>query len=83
MTRKKTENNEKLRLATLKRLKRSNNNELERNLRLENMIASKQLGPGDRKIKKSKLENDAATKWLRLVMETDEVGNYAYLIIQT
>ena len=40
---KKTENHEKLRLATLKRLKQGDNNELERSLRLEKVIASKQL----------------------------------------
>ena len=40
---KKTENHKKQRLATLKRLKRGNDNELERNLRLEKVVASKQL----------------------------------------
>ena len=49
---KKTENHEKQILATLKRLKRGDDNELERNLRLEKVVISKQL----------RLGNDAATK---------------------
>ena len=36
-------NHKKQRLATLKRLKRGDENELERSLRLEKMVASKQL----------------------------------------
>ena len=48
-----TENHEKQRLATLKRLKRGDENELESNLRLEKVVASKQVGRGDRR-KKSK-----------------------------
>ena len=58
----KTENHEKQFLATLKRLKRGNDNELERNLRLKKVVASKQLRLGD----------DAATKRLRLAMEMEE-----------
>ena len=38
-----TEDQEKQRLATLKRLKRGDENELERKLRLEKVVASKQL----------------------------------------
>ena len=38
-----TEDHEKLRLATLKRLKRDDKNELERKLRLEKVVTSKQL----------------------------------------
>ena len=38
-----TEDNEKQHLATLKRLKRGDENELERKLRLEKVVASKQL----------------------------------------
>ena len=38
-----TENHEKQCLATLKRLKRGDDNELERNLGLEKVVASKQL----------------------------------------
>ena len=39
----KIENHEKQCLATLKRLKRGDNNELKRNLRLEKVVAGKQL----------------------------------------
>ena len=39
----KIENHEKQRLATLKRLKQGGNNELERSLRLEKVVAGKQL----------------------------------------
>ena len=38
-----TEDNENQHLATLKRLKRDDENELERNLRLEKVVASKRL----------------------------------------
>ena len=38
---KKTENHQKQRLATLKRLRQGDDNELERNLRLEKVVASK------------------------------------------
>ena len=38
-----TEDNENQRQATLKRLKRGDENELERNLRREEVVASKQL----------------------------------------
>ena len=38
-----TENNEKQRLATLKRLKQGDENELERTLRLVKVVTSKQL----------------------------------------
>ena len=47
------EDHEKQRLATLKRLKRGNENELERKLRLEKMVAT-QVGHGDGQRKKSK-----------------------------
>ena len=59
---KKPEKHEKQLLPTLKRLKRGDDNELERNLRLKKVVARKQL----------RLGNDAATKRLRLAMETDE-----------
>ena len=51
-----TEDHEKQCLATLKRLKRSDENELENNLRLEKVVASKQLrlALGDKRRKKSK-----------------------------
>ena len=39
----KIENHEKQHLATLKRLKRGDDNELKRNLRLEKVVAGKQL----------------------------------------
>ena len=39
----KIENHKKQRLATLKRLKRGDDNELKRNLRLEKVVAGKQL----------------------------------------
>ena len=39
----KTENHEKQRLATLKRLKRGDDNELKRSQRLEKVVAGKQL----------------------------------------
>ena len=39
----KIENHEKQRLANLKRLKRGDDNELKRNLRLEKVVAGKQL----------------------------------------
>ena len=39
----KIENHEKQRLATLKRLKRGDDNELKRSLRLEKVVAGKQL----------------------------------------
>ena len=39
----KIENHEQQRLATLKRLKRDDDNELKRNLRLEKVVGGKQL----------------------------------------
>ena len=39
----KIENHEKQRLATLKRLKRGDDNDLKRNLKLEKVVAGKQL----------------------------------------
>ena len=82
----------KHRLATLKRLKRGDDNELERNLRLEKVVASKQLrlAMETEEERRARLENDAATKWLRLAMErtkrekqeTGEDGSYhtAYVL---
>ena len=70
---KKTENHEKQHLATLKRLKRGDDNEMERNLRLEKVVVSKQLRLAvETEERRARLENDAATKRLRLAMETDE-----------
>ena len=70
-----TEDHEKQHLATLKRLKRGDENELERKLRLEKVVASKQLrlAMETEEQRRTRLENDAATKRLRLAMETDEV----------
>ena len=47
---------------------------LERNLRLEKVVTSKQfrLAVETEKDRRARLENDTATKWLRLAMETDE-----------
>ena len=71
---KKTENHEKQRLATLKRLKRGDGNELGRNPRLEKVVASKQLRLAleTEEERRARLVNDAATKRLRLAMEMDE-----------
>ena len=71
---KKTENRKKQCLATLKRLKRSDDNELERNLRLEKVVDSEQLrlAVETEEERSARLENVAATKRLRLAMETDE-----------
>ena len=57
-----------------KRLKRGDDNELERNLRLEKVTASKQLRlvVETEEERRARLENDAATKQLRLAMEMDE-----------
>ena len=62
------------RLATLKRLKRGDENELERKLRLEKVVASKQLrlAMEMEEERRARLENDAATKRLRLAMQADE-----------
>ena len=71
---KKTENHPKKHLDTLKRLKWGDDNELERNLRLEKVVASKQLRLSleTEEERRARLENDAATKRLRLDMEMDE-----------
>ena len=61
-------------MAILKRLKRGDENELERKLRLEKVVDSKhlRLAVETEKERRAKLENDAATKRLSLAMETDE-----------
>ena len=58
----KIENHEKQRLATLKRLKRGDYNELKRNLRLEKVVAGKQLrlAVETEEERRTRLENDAA-----------------------
>ena len=55
-------------------MKRDDNNELERNLRLEKVVTSKQLrfAVEIEEERRARLENDAATKRLRLAMEMDE-----------
>ena len=67
-------NHKKKRLDTLKRLKRGDHNELERSLRLEKVVASKQfrLTVETEEERRARLENDAATKRLRLAVEMDE-----------
>ena len=57
-----------------KRLKRGDDNELERSLRLEKVVASKwlRLAVEREEEKRARLENDAATKWLRLAVEMEE-----------
>ena len=57
---KKTENHKRQCLATLKILKRGDDNEFERNLRLEKVVSRKvlKLAEEDRR---ARLENDAAT----------------------
>ena len=59
---KKTENHEKQLLATLKRLKRGDDNELERNLRLRRWSLANSSGWG----------MVVATKRLRMAMETEK-----------
>ena len=59
---------------TLKRLKRGDENELERNLRLEKVVASKQLkfAMAMDVERKARLEKMVATTQLRLALETEE-----------
>ena len=75
----KTENHEKQRLATLKRLKSQrlkpgDDNEFDRNLRLEKVVSRKvlKLAVETEEDRRARLENDAATTRHRLAMETDE-----------
>ena len=55
-------------------MKQGDENELERDLRLEKVVASKQLRLAvlTEEDRGAKLENDAATKWLWLAMGMDE-----------
>ena len=55
-------NNKKQGLAMIKRLKRGDDNKLERNLRLEKVVASKQfrLAVETEEERRARLENDAA-----------------------
>ena len=74
---KKAENHKEQCLATLKRLERSDDNELERILRLEKAVDSEQLklAVETEEERKARLENVAATKRLRLAMETEMKEN--------
>ena len=58
-----------MRLTTLKRLKRSDENELERKLRLKKVNKHLRLAM-ERQDRKARLEKMVATKWLKLAMET-------------
>ena len=60
--------------ATLKRLKRGGDNELERNLKLENVVDREQLRSAVETVeeRRARLENVAATKLLSLAMEMDK-----------
>ena len=89
---KKTENCKKQRLATLKRLKRGDGNELERILRLEKVVASKQprLAVETEEERRARLENDATTKRLAQVghgdgrrkkSKTGEDGSYRTALV--
>ena len=55
-------------------MKRGDDNELERKLRPEKVVASKQLSLAmeTEEERRARLENDATSKRLRLAMETDE-----------
>ena len=65
-----TEDHEKQRLVTLKRLKRCDDNELERKLRLEKVVA--RLAVETEEERRARLEKMVATKRLSLGMEMDE-----------
>ena len=67
----KIENREKQCLATLKRLKRDNDNELKRNLRLEKVFAGKQLrlAVKTEEERRIRLENDAAILYLSFKLD--------------
>ena len=72
-----TEDHEKQSLVTLKRLKRGDENELERKLRLEKVVASKELrlAVEMEEERRARLEKIVATKRLKLAMEMDEERN--------
>ena len=55
-------------------MNRGNDNELESNLRLEKVVASKQLrlAVETEEERSAKLEDEAATQWLRVAMEMDK-----------
>ena len=61
-------------MDALKRLKRRDQNELDRKLRLKKVVASIQLrlAVETEEQRRARPENDTATKRLRLAMETEE-----------
>ena len=61
-------------MDTLKRLKRHDQNALDRKLRLEKVVASIQLrlAMETEEERRARPKNDTATKWLRLAIETEE-----------
>ena len=61
-------------MDTIKRLKRHDQNELDRKLRLEKMVASIQLrlAVETEEERRARPENDTATKQLRFAMETEK-----------
>ena len=69
-----TEDHEKQHLDTLKRLKRGDENELERKLRLEKVVTNKHLGLAveTEEERSVRLENDADTEQLSLAMYMDQ-----------
>ena len=77
---KKTENHKKQHMATLKRLKRGDQNELERSLRLEKVVASKQFrfAMETKEERRARLENDTATKrpwrWVQIEKQDWRAG---------
>ena len=67
----KIEIHEKHRQATLKRLKRDDDNELKRNLRLEKVVAGKQLrlAMETDEERRTRVENDAAILYLSFKLD--------------
>ena len=68
----KTEDHKKQRLATIKRLKRGDVNELERKLRLEKVVAGKHLRLDVDTEEERILEKILASTQLRLALKTEE-----------
>ena len=66
----KIKNHEKQHLVTLKRLKRGDDNELKRNLRLEKVVAGKQLRLALEEESRTRLENDACLSFKLDVLTT-------------
>ena len=70
-----TEDHEKQRMATLKRLKQGDDNELEKNLRLEMVVAqTAQVGHGDRRRdwRMMQLPNGSGWPWRRTKKEKQD-----------